>query len=110
MDNLIKSWVWLLGFTLITFVSIAGCSKGQSNVEKGNKHGILHWGNGTDPQELDPHIVTGVPEHHILSAVLVTIHRFTSHCNHVTISTPLHPPHSLELHVIPPLHSNQVTP
>ena len=54
MDNLIKSWVWLLGLILITFLSIPGCTKGQSNVEEGNIEGILHWGNGTDPQELDP--------------------------------------------------------
>ena len=49
---------------------IAGCSKGQNNVDMGNEQGILHWGNGTDPQELDPHVVTGVPENHILSAIL----------------------------------------
>jgi oligopeptide transport system substrate-binding protein len=55
---------------LVICLSIAGCTKGQSNVEEGNIEGILHWGNGTDPQELDPHVVTGVPEHHILSALL----------------------------------------
>ena len=70
MDNLIKSWAWLLGLMLVICLSIAGCTKGQSNVEEGNIEGILHWGNGTDPQELDPHVVTGVPEHHILSALL----------------------------------------
>jgi len=46
------------------------CSGGESNVTIGNREGILHLGNGTDPQELDPHIVTGVPEHHILTALL----------------------------------------
>jgi oligopeptide transport system substrate-binding protein len=60
MDNLIKSWAWLLGLMLVICLSIAGCTKGQSNVEEGNIEGILHWGNGTDPQELDPHVVTGV--------------------------------------------------
>lgn len=30
----------------------------------------MHLGNGTEPQGLDPHIVTGVPEHNILSALL----------------------------------------
>tara|TARA_B110000483_G_scaffold113503_1_gene137872 strand:- start:2609 stop:4270 length:1662 start_codon:yes stop_codon:yes gene_type:complete len=56
---------------MILFLSlIVGCSKGQNNVTTGNLTGILHWGNGTDPQELDPHIVTGIPEHHILNALL----------------------------------------
>lgn len=30
---------------------------------------IFHYGNGTEPQGLDPHIVTGVPEHHLLLAL-----------------------------------------
>jgi oligopeptide transport system substrate-binding protein len=29
----------------------------------------LHFGNGTEPQDLDPHTVTGVPEHHLLDAL-----------------------------------------
>jgi len=49
---------------------LASCSGGENNVTTGNRDGILHWGNGTDPQELDPHIVTGIPEHHILTALL----------------------------------------
>lgn len=56
-------------FTLL-IVGITGCSSGENNVTTGNRDGILHWGNGTDPQELDPHIVTGIPEHHILTALL----------------------------------------
>ena len=51
-------------------VFLIGCGSGENNVTSGNRDGILHWGNGTDPQELDPHIVTGVPEHHILTALL----------------------------------------
>ncbi len=51
-------------------LSLVGCGSGESNVASGNRDGILHWGNGTDPQELDPHIVTGIPEHHILTALL----------------------------------------
>ena len=55
---------------LIMLGSSSGCSRGESNVTTGNRNGILHFGNGTDPQELDPHIVTGIPEHHILTALL----------------------------------------
>ncbi|MEE8398289.1 MAG: peptide ABC transporter substrate-binding protein [Desulfobacterales bacterium] len=30
----------------------------------------MHIGNGTEPQGLDPHIVTGIPEHNIISSLL----------------------------------------
>ena len=49
---------------------LASCGDYQSNVEAGNLNGTLHWGNGTEPQSLDPHIATGVPEHHIISALM----------------------------------------
>ena len=46
------------------------CGDSQTNVEKGNVNGTLYWGNGTEPQSLDPQIATGVPEHHIISALM----------------------------------------
>ena len=49
---------------------LASCSDQQNNVTTGNQSGTLHWGNGTEPQSLDPHIATGVPEHHIISALM----------------------------------------
>ena len=51
-------------------ITLSGCENYQSNVESGNIEGTLHWGNGTEPQSLDPHIATGVPEHHIISALM----------------------------------------
>ncbi|NKB25327.1 MAG: peptide ABC transporter substrate-binding protein [Kiritimatiellae bacterium] len=47
-----------------------GCRPKIDPVEHGNHKQILHIGNGTEPQDLDPHIVTGVPEHNIISALL----------------------------------------
>ncbi|MCX2979649.1 peptide ABC transporter substrate-binding protein [Halieaceae bacterium IMCC14734] len=55
---------------LCTVIVAGGCGSGESNVASGNREGILYWGNGAEPQELDPHIVTGVPEHYILIALL----------------------------------------
>ena len=46
------------------------CGDSQTNVEKGNINGTLYWGNGTEPQSLDPQIATGVPEHHVISALM----------------------------------------
>lgn len=37
----------------------------ESNVESGNRDQILHVGNGDEPQELDPHVTTGIPEFHV---------------------------------------------
>ena len=63
-----KSVQALVILGLMMFLS--GCGDYQSNVEAGNLNGTLHWGNGTEPQSLDPHIATGVPEHHIISALM----------------------------------------
>jgi len=49
--------------------TLAACGSGESYVERGNREGILHVGNGTEPQGLDPHVVTGIPESNIVSAL-----------------------------------------
>jgi len=46
-----------------------GCGVRETPVEKGIHEQVLHLGNGGEPAELDPHIITGVPEHHIVSAL-----------------------------------------
>ena len=48
---------------------LLACGGGESNVAQGNRDGILHYGNGSEPQGLDPHVVTGVPENHIIRAL-----------------------------------------
>jgi len=49
---------------------LAGCSGGERRVDRGDAEGILHFGNGTEPQALDPHTTTGIPEYHIQEALL----------------------------------------
>ena len=46
-----------------------GCGRKETNVARGVREQILFKGNGTEPAGLDPHVVTGVPEHNILSAM-----------------------------------------
>jgi oligopeptide transport system substrate-binding protein len=53
----------------LTCLGLLACSGGESRVTQGNREGILHYGNGTEPQGLDPHVVTGVPENHIIRAL-----------------------------------------
>ena len=59
-----------LSILLATCVALTGCGSSETNVVAGNKSGTLYWGNGTEPQSLDPQIATGVPEHHVISAVM----------------------------------------
>lgn len=42
----------------------------RTRVADGNRRGILHLGNGTEPESLDPHLTTGVPEFNVISALL----------------------------------------
>lgn len=48
---------------------LAACSGGKSRVDEGDATGVLHFGNATEPQGLDPHTTTGVPEANIQEAL-----------------------------------------
>ena len=48
---------------------IVSCGQSVSPVDSGLENQVFHFGNGTEPQGLDPHIVTGVPENHLLTAL-----------------------------------------
>ena len=65
------------GFVFLSLLQITACGSGESRVESGNKAGILHISNGAEPETLDPHISTGVPENNISMALfegLVSAH------------------------------------
>lgn len=55
--------------SLLGLLILAGCWSRESPVEKGNRDQVLHRGLGADVAELDPHIVTGLPELNIVSAL-----------------------------------------
>jgi oligopeptide transport system substrate-binding protein len=54
----------------VLLASLAGCAKREKPVESGLRDQILHFGNGSEPQDLDPQTITGVPEHKLMMAVL----------------------------------------
>ena len=59
---------------------LPACSNDVSNVTQGTRDGVFHYGNGTEPQSLDPHVMTGVPEVNIAAALfegLVTLNPYT---------------------------------
>lgn len=67
MIKIAKLINYSLAIVLLLFVT--ACGQNESNVDSGIREGILHIGNGTEPQGLDPHVVTGLPEHHIVDAL-----------------------------------------
>ena len=65
-------------FTFLVLFILIGCSSSLTPVDDGLQKQIFHFGNGSEPQGIDPHIVTGVPEHHILISL----------CEGLTIPSP----------------------
>ena len=48
---------------------LAGCWRPPSRVETGDRDQVLHWGNLSEPQDIDPHTVSGVSEQHIIDSL-----------------------------------------
>lgn len=64
-----KGCLVCLSIVILIFFTSCGGEK-KTNVSEGTQNQVLHMGNGTEPQGLDPHVVTGVPEFHIITALL----------------------------------------
>lgn len=58
---------WVVGCFLVLVV--AGCTRSERPVDEAARGGVLLIGNGAEPPDLDPHVVTGVPEFHIIDAL-----------------------------------------
>ncbi len=54
---------------LLLLAALSGCMQGESNVAAGNRDGILHIGNGAEPQSLDPHVLTSTTDANITRAL-----------------------------------------
>ena len=52
-----------------TIAALSGCTPRETPVEQATRQGILRIGNGADPEDLDPHIITGVSEARIVQAL-----------------------------------------
>ncbi|MFT4587461.1 MAG: oligopeptide transport system substrate-binding protein [Candidatus Binatia bacterium] len=50
--------------------ALSGFGHRESRVEDATKRGILLLSNGTEPEDLDPHLVTGIPEHNIITSLI----------------------------------------
>ncbi|MDA9317509.1 peptide ABC transporter substrate-binding protein, partial [Puniceicoccaceae bacterium] len=62
---------------LLAAITLTGCGPNQTNVQTGNECQELFVGIGTEPEGLDPHIVTGTTEHYVMLSLLeglTTVH------------------------------------
>ncbi|MDE0839194.1 MAG: peptide ABC transporter substrate-binding protein [Kiritimatiellae bacterium] len=57
-------------FILVLALVVTGCGRKETPADAGIRDQVLHFGNSSEPQDLDPHVVTGVTEHNILVALL----------------------------------------
>ncbi|SVE20716.1 uncharacterized protein METZ01_LOCUS473570, partial [marine metagenome] len=48
---------------------LIGCGPGAKPLDQGARDKVLNITVGTEPEDIDPHVVTGVPEHHIIVAL-----------------------------------------
>jgi oligopeptide transport system substrate-binding protein len=55
---------------LIAILLFTGCGRRETRVEHGNRTQTLHLDNASEPQDLDPQVVTGVPEHRVIVSLL----------------------------------------
>lgn len=68
--KIFSSRLVLISFFATSIFALTSCSLDwETNVESGNRDQILHFGNGDEPQEIDPHMTTGIPEFHIQQAL-----------------------------------------
>ena len=69
IKNIFKHRNTSIIFCCLILSSISCSFNTETNVASGNRSQILHFGNGDEPQELDPHLTTGIPEFHIQHAI-----------------------------------------
>lgn len=60
----------VVSLLLLAALALAGCGQRETRVDIGIREQILHFGNGAEPQDLDPQLVTGVTEHHLIMSML----------------------------------------
>ncbi len=54
---------------VLALILFSGCGRKERLVDSGFRDGILHINNGGEIPDLDPHVVTGTPEFHIMDAL-----------------------------------------
>ena len=53
----------------LAFLLSIGCARRVTPVEAGIRDQVLHLGNGSEPRDLDPHVVTSYNDFNIVTAL-----------------------------------------
>ena len=56
-------------FVLLCILFCTGCPRRENPVERGIREQIFHRGLSADPSDLDPHVISGLPEINVASAL-----------------------------------------
>lgn len=64
-----RALFFLFSSLLAAFLWV-GCNRGEKAVDRATREGVLLFDNGAEPRDLDPHVVTGLPEHRIIKALI----------------------------------------
>src|SRR5882757_5888862 len=59
----------LLLLIALGFLFVAGCAKHETLVEAGTRTGVLHVGNGAEPESLDPHVLNAYTDQRLEAAL-----------------------------------------
>ncbi len=72
MDETKHSCRWILSMALVIIAVLAfpGCGPRTTAVDEGNANQTLYITVGAEPENIDPHVVSGVPEHHIITSLI----------------------------------------
>src|SRR5476649_900061 len=54
---------------VLLLTALAGCGKRETAVERGNREGVLHFSIGSEPSDLDPHIVVALADSKVMGAL-----------------------------------------
>lgn len=63
------SGVFFCAFLCLFVAMGSGCKKRETDVDRGTREQVLHRGLAADPSGLDPHLITGLPEINVVSAL-----------------------------------------
>lgn len=55
---------------LLVLLAVSGCGERERAVTVANRSGIFLLNNGAEPRDLDPHVVTGMPENRVIKALI----------------------------------------
>lgn len=64
-----RAWWRGFGISLLVSALWSGCGQRETQVQQATREGVMIVGNGAEPQDLDPHTITGIPERNVVATL-----------------------------------------